>query len=222
MSAWWELLFGSPNRHPKELEFHPHSLLGPQPVWYFLHPGGTRALLHWRLHRLLHHYQTLPLLPHSGQHARLPAEPPCPHLVPHVLLLRVQRQRARAQWVLLALCQAHLHEEINWVKPCAGVAPSGTEQKLLGIGWESERELVCVFAFCLCERERERVCVRDWEVSEGHVLRFEVMCRHLELPVCLQFLLYLFFLLFLALFWERLSLLVFFCFYYYYYFVFGT
>ncbi|KAL0178916.1 hypothetical protein M9458_024358, partial [Cirrhinus mrigala] len=37
----------------------------------------------------------------------LPAEPARAHLVPHVLLLRVQRQRARAQRVLLAVRSAH-------------------------------------------------------------------------------------------------------------------
>ena len=104
------------DRHPQDVELHPHPVVGPQPVWHLLHPGRPRTLLHRRLHRLLHHQQTLPVLPHAGQHARLPAEPPRPHLVPHVLLLRVQRQRPRAQRVLLALCQARLPAAFFWLR----------------------------------------------------------------------------------------------------------
>ena len=103
-------------RHPKELEPDPHHLMGAEPLWHLLHPGRARALLHRCLHRLLHHHAPLPVLPHAGQHARLPAEPPRPHLVPHVLLLWVQRQRPRAQRVLLALHQARLAAAFFWLK----------------------------------------------------------------------------------------------------------
>lgn len=91
------------NRHSTKLELHSHLVLGPEPLWHFLHPGCTRALLHWRFHSVLHHYQTFPVLPHSGQHPGLPAESTSAHLVPHVLFLWVQCQRTRPQRVLLAL-----------------------------------------------------------------------------------------------------------------------
>lgn len=100
---WTSLSFHFTNRHSTKLELHSHLVLGPESLWNFLHLGRTWALLHWRFHSVLHHHQTLPVLPHSGQHPGLPAESTSTHLVPHVLLLWVQRQRTCAQWVLLAL-----------------------------------------------------------------------------------------------------------------------
>ena len=98
-------------RHPTELELHSHVVLGPQSFRHLLHPGRTWTLLHRCVHCLLHHYQALPVLPHSSQHPGLPAEPTGSHLVPHVLLLRVQCQRTRPQRVLLALLQTCCDKE---------------------------------------------------------------------------------------------------------------
>lgn len=103
------------HRHSTKLELHSHVVLGPESLRHLLHLGRTWTLLHRRVHSVLHHHQTLPVLPHSSQHPGLPAEPTSSHLVPHVLLLRVQRQRARPQRVLLALLPAHCDEEADWI-----------------------------------------------------------------------------------------------------------
>lgn len=110
------------NRHASKLELHSHTVLGPEPLWHLLHPGSTWTLLHWRVHSVLHHHQTLPVLPHSGQHPGLPAEPTSSHLVSHVLLLWVQRQRASPQRVLLALLETHYDEEADWIMSSVSVA----------------------------------------------------------------------------------------------------
>lgn len=103
-------------RHSTNLESDSHHLLGFKLVWYFLHSGVPRALLHRRVHRLLHHHPPLPLLPHLSQHACLPTEPEGTHLVPHVLLFWVQCKRACSQPVSLALQQACLHENSDWIE----------------------------------------------------------------------------------------------------------
>lgn len=90
-------------RHAAQLELHTHVVVGSEPVRDLLHPGGSRALFHRCLHRVLHHHQTLPVLPHACQHAGIPAEPPRSNLVPHVLLLWVQRKRSGSERILLAL-----------------------------------------------------------------------------------------------------------------------
>ncbi|XP_028331703.1 sphingomyelin synthase-related protein 1-like isoform X2 [Gouania willdenowi] len=73
-------------RHSTELELYSHPVLGPEPFRHFFHPCSTRTLFHRRVHSLLHHYQTLFVLPHPGKHPSLPTESPGTHLVPHVLL----------------------------------------------------------------------------------------------------------------------------------------
>lgn len=103
-------------RHTTNVESDSHHLLGVKPVWHFLYPGGSRALLHRRVHRLLHHHSPLPLLPHVSQHPCLPAEPQGAHLVPHVLLLWVQRERTCPQPVPLALQQTGVHEDSGWIE----------------------------------------------------------------------------------------------------------
>lgn len=98
------------------MESGSHHLLGFKFVWHLLHPGSSWALLHRRLHRLLHHHPPLPLLPHLSQHARIPTEPEGADLVPHVLLLWVQCERARSQSVSLAFWKARLHENSDWIE----------------------------------------------------------------------------------------------------------
>lgn len=103
-------------RHSAIVESGSHHLLGFKFVWHLLHPGSSWALLHRRVHRLLHHHPPLPLLPHLSQHARIPTEPEGADLVPHVLLLWVQCERARSQSVSLALWKARLHENSDWIE----------------------------------------------------------------------------------------------------------
>lgn len=112
-------------RHSSELELYSHAVLGPQSLWHFLHPGCTRALLHWRFHCVLHHHETLPVLPHAGQHSRLPAESPSAYLVSNVLFFRVQRQWTSTQRVLLAFLQARCDEEADWIVSRIHVALCG-------------------------------------------------------------------------------------------------
>lgn len=106
----------SRSRYAAILESDSHHFLGFEPIWNLLHSGGSRALLHRRLHRLLHHHSPLPLLSHFSQHARLPTEPEGTHLVPNVLLLWVQCERARSQPVSLALWKTRFHENSDRIE----------------------------------------------------------------------------------------------------------
>ncbi|XP_075466448.1 sphingomyelin synthase-related protein 1 isoform X4 [Ascaphus truei] len=128
------------DRHPSKLELPAYPVLGPQPVWHLLHPGRPRTLLHRRLHRLLHHHPALPVLPHLGQHPRLPAEPPSPYLVPHVLFLRVQREGSRSQRVLLALFPARHPEEFIPLTVPSPRPQEKPKKDCAGAVWPSEEE----------------------------------------------------------------------------------
>ncbi|KAL6046270.1 Sphingomyelin synthase-related protein 1 [Balamuthia mandrillaris] len=57
--------------HPRiyrlKVEGPPHLLLGDEPIWHVLHPGGARALQYRRTDGLLHLHSSLPSLPQLGQ-----------------------------------------------------------------------------------------------------------------------------------------------------------
>lgn len=106
----------SRSRYAAILESDSHHFLGFEPIWNLLHSGGSRALLHRRLHRLLHHHSPLPLLSHFSQHACLPTEPEGTHLVPNVLFLWVQCEWACSQPVSLALWKTRFHENSDRIE----------------------------------------------------------------------------------------------------------
>lgn len=103
-------------RHTTKLEPDSYHLLGVKPVWDFLHPGSSRTLLHRCFHCFLHHNPSFPVLPHLSQHPCISAQPQSTHLVPHVLLLWMQCEWTRPQPVSLALQQACLYENFDWIK----------------------------------------------------------------------------------------------------------
>ena len=139
----YPLITAFPCRHSTILESYPHHLLGVKPVWDFLHPGGSRALLHRRVYRLLHHHPPLPLLPYLSKHPRLPAQPESAHMVPHVLLLRVQCERTCAQPVPLALQQTCLHEIYDRIEFQSADAAMNTDSYIKA--WRRNFYLKCCF-----------------------------------------------------------------------------
>jgi len=92
-------------RHSAQNSAAAHRLLDPQRVRDLLHPRRARALLDRRVHRVLHHVASLPLLSLARQQPR-PAtagQRPHAHLVPALLLLWVVHRRHRPQWVRVAV-----------------------------------------------------------------------------------------------------------------------
>ena len=103
--CWFFLVF----RYTSARSNATHCLLDPQYFCHILHSRCSRTLLDRRLHRILHHLATLPLLPFPCQQSRTQAirSRQNSYLFPAFLLLRVVNQRHCSKRIRVAItyCQ---------------------------------------------------------------------------------------------------------------------